>query len=127
MELLRKLSTRFALHRAKQLIQAGKQRDALQYLSNANRKRNNVLIEREIVDLLLQIEPDERQSKGVAKARSGGSPPELDMQAGSIPEIEAKAFNADVLRDAIDRNGYLIVRGYFGSQDSSTLRTCIDE
>jgi Phytanoyl-CoA dioxygenase (PhyH) len=115
------------LRRADILQKRGDVKGALEYLFNANRKRENPAIERALVDLLLQSPGTDGAEKSSHSARPIAATSTLRIADGEIPEIEAAEFSAAALQEAISRTGYLIVRGLFASADINVIKSCVDE
>ncbi|MEM9254684.1 MAG: phytanoyl-CoA dioxygenase family protein [Pseudomonadota bacterium] len=126
MSFISSLSTQRTLRRAHKLHTRGDLQGALNCLTSANRKAEQAVYERAVVDLLLQSEPT-NQYVSSDTAHSDGTGQRLDIRQGAIPEISAADFSVGILRDAIRRSGHLIVRGMFDNTDVTPLRSCIDQ
>jgi len=127
MELFNRLDTAITFRRADQMQASGQLNGALEYLFNANEKREKLQYERLIVDLLLQAASASDYNTPTKPIRRTDKKCTLEIAGGTIPEIKAADFSAETLREAIARTGYLIVRGLFDASDADTIRNCVDE
>jgi len=107
-----------------QLVAAGRNREAIDSLLRQGEHEADPALERALVDLLLQTAP-RPGAAGDIPQREAHRPP-LVFREGAIPEVPADAFSVPLLREALDRSGHLIVRGFFKPEDVLPLRTCID-
>ena len=127
MGIFTRIDTAITLHRAERLRKRGDVKGALEYMFAANRKRENPVFERAVVDLLLQAVEAGDNEGSAPQVRHATEKCALQVKDGEIPEINAAELSATALRDAISRTGYLIVRGLFDSADASVIRNCVDE
>jgi hypothetical protein len=127
MELLNRLDSAITFRRADRMRGSGHLNGALEHLFNANEKREKLEYERLIVDLLLQASSASDYNKPSKPIQYTAKKCTLQIADGTIPEISAAEFSADVLREAISHTGYLIVRGLFHTADADTIRNCVDE
>lgn len=126
MGILSKVSVSSTLRRAYKLVEQGRPYDALDMVAEANRRHSSLDVERAFVDILLQTGPASETGEagnGVASVHPTTS---LQTEYGKIPEIPAAELNAEILREAIESSGHLIVRGYFSAEDAASIRDCVD-
>lgn len=126
MSLIDRIQTSRTLSRAQKLASNGRAQEAIAQLRSANRKRANPALERAVVDLLLQTRSEKAADTPRGDAARETLAHAADIRDGTIPEVPASEFTVEILREAIDRAGYLIVRGFFNSADSAEIRECID-
>jgi len=127
MSLINNVAASIALHRAERFKRSGKLKDAIDYLTKANRRSENGKLERTLVDYLLQIDVPEQSPGSANREQASATIAPLHCKSGDIPEIKATQLSAAILREAISRSGYLIVRGLFNDSETKTVRACIDE
>jgi hypothetical protein len=127
MGIFNRIDTAITFRRADRLRESGQLNGALELLFDANRKRERPQYERAIVDLLLQAAAAGDYPKSVQSIRPATQECTFRAKAGEIPEVAAADLSAAVVREAISRTGYLIVRGLFDIADANTIRNCIDE
>lgn len=127
MGVFRQLSKSILLSRASRLREKGDTKGALDSLFSANRKHEDDVVERDIVDLLLQLTPDDASPSKPVLSAAPEPQKAAAFHSGEIPEIHAKDLSPAMLQDAISHAGYLIVRGLFDASEAADLRTCIDE
>lgn len=127
MKLLQSVSQEIALKRAERCVRSGQSKSALALLLEANTKGSSVKLERAIVDLILQIENTMPATAPTAGPRSEAGVAEAVFREGTIPELQFSELTPRLLHSAIEQTGYLIVRGFFESEQANTLRSCIDE
>lgn len=126
MGFIERIQTSRALSRAHKLAERGKSQDAIATLREANRKQPNPALERAVVDLLLQNRSTGNAAPAQAAAENSADAHTSRFRDGTIPEVPASEFSVDVLREAIDSTGYLIVRDFFDNTDTAEVRACID-
>lgn len=122
--MFRALKKDFSAWRAKRRTAKDDWAGALALLLEANRNHRDVALERQIVDLLLQapdVSAHAQASAGHQSVACGES------TAGVIPEVAFSELSVPVLQNAIEQAGYLIVRGFFESQQADMVRDCIDK
>lgn len=127
MDIFNRIDTAITCRRAYSLRERGYLNDALQYLFEANAKREKPQYERAIVDLLLQAASAGDYSNSTQPFRQTNKECTFQIKDGEIPEASAAELSGVVLREAISRTGYLIVRGLFDAADTNAIKHCIDE
>ncbi|MFT4518826.1 MAG: hypothetical protein ACI9JM_001211 [Halioglobus sp.] len=125
-EIVQRISNSRALKRAALLHNNGEINSALECLVEANRKRPHEVIEQAIVDLLLQMKQTEELSNAPAQSLPASEECLRDFVSGEIPEVQASELSAALLKKAISKSGYLIVRGFFNTEDAEDIKHCID-
>ncbi|MFK7977011.1 MAG: hypothetical protein AB8C02_12795 [Halioglobus sp.] len=127
MAIIDRVASAYHLRRAKNLSQGGDITTAIGHLLSANEHMADPALERDIIDQLLQtIEKQPTAPVPQAVPNPSSSSTAL-CKLGELPEVTAAQFSAKVLNDAIAQAGHLIVRGMFSSEDTQTLKDCIDE
>lgn len=121
--MLQALKRDWVLRRVARLASKDDWRGALAVLSAAIEKQPDVVFERQLVDLLLQAPKDLSDRPA---PRNSVSEPNLIFVEGSIPEVAFAELSVPVLQEAIEKTGYLIVRGFFDSNQAGTVRDCVD-
>tara|TARA_R110002072_G_scaffold298456_1_gene472479 strand:+ start:10600 stop:11661 length:1062 start_codon:yes stop_codon:yes gene_type:complete len=107
------------------LVKSRDWRNAYEMLATENRKSPNHILERAMVDILLQA-CDASGVVEVAKPGDGLLPLSGSSGTGGIPEVSVTEFSAGKLQEAIRDQGYLLVRGLLSAESSAELRYTID-
>jgi hypothetical protein len=113
-----------ALGAADQLVAEGKAADAIQLLTNANRRRRDNRIEKRLVDLRFEAfneTPWVRQRSTVPKSVEDLFPGKL------IPEVAREELTVDTVRSGIIHHGSLLVRGLANRDQVDRLTADIDK
>ena len=113
-----------ALHASDQLVEQGEWDEAVQCLSRANRKQQDLALETRMLELRqAAFEQLAAQATGQPWPRQAPSPfPEGTL----IPEIKARDMTVDTVAAGIQHHGSIIVRGLLDRATAEDIRQGID-
>ena len=107
------------------LVEAGDWRNAYDALATENRKSPDQVLERALVDILLQA-CDTAGTVEVAKPGDSPLSYKGSPECGVIPEVSSAELSAAKLQEAIQDHGYLLVRGLLSEASAGELPGMID-
>ncbi len=98
----------------------------LDHLLHRVENEDNEALERELVDTLLKSKPVRESSKASSPTESGRPSRQHHFTSSEIPSIHVSELNPELLRNAIEGSGYLIVREFLNRKQSGIIRESID-
>jgi len=112
------------LHRAEGLVESGSWDEAIQLLTESNRRRADGRVETELVRLR-HLAFDALECPAPAPGWLNNVPDHFPG-ISTVPEIPATGLSVDLVASAIQHHGSIIVRGLFNAQACERVREAID-